>query len=96
MLINRRTFSTRLGRWQDAVAVLKSGASHLDWVPPARVLTSHFGTFDRVELELEFESLAEYEKFWAAFDAAPETATVMAQWIETIEPGGTNEIWEIQ
>jgi len=96
MYINRRTFSTKLGHWQDAVAILKNGASHLDWVPPSRVLIPHFGTFGLVQLELEFETLADYEKFWASFDAAPERDGIMARWLETIEQGGTNELWEVQ
>lgn len=96
MYINRRTFSSRLGREQDAVTILKTGAKHLDWSLPYRVLTSHFGEFGMVQLEIEFETLAEYEKFWASFNAAPERDGIMAQWLETIEPGGTNELWEVQ
>ncbi len=95
MYINRRTFSTKIGRSEDAIRILKTGADHLGWKPIYRVLTSHFGTFGLVELELEFETLADYERFWADFDAAPETEGIMAQWLETVQEGGTNELWEV-
>ncbi|MCB0067017.1 MAG: hypothetical protein KDD77_07700 [Caldilineaceae bacterium] len=95
MYINRRTFSTRIGRGEDAVSILKTGAKRLGWKPIYRILTSHFGTFGEVQLELEFETLADYEQFWADFDAAPETAGIMAQWLETVQEGGTNELWEV-
>ena len=96
MLINRRTFVTKHGRSQDATEFLKNGANHLDWVPPLRVSTSHFGSLRKVQLELEFESLADYEKFWTAFEEAPESQAVLEKWWECIEAGGTtNEIWKI-
>ena len=95
MYINRRTFSVVKGRDEDAVEILRTGANHLDWVPTFRILTSHFGTFGLVQLEMEFESLADYERFWTAFGAAPETEGVMARWIDVVEQGGTNEIWEV-
>ena len=95
MYINRRTFSVVKGRDEDAVEILRTGANHLDWVPTFRILTSHFGTFGLVQLELEFESLADYERFWTAFGDAPETEGVMARWLAVVEQGGTNDIWEV-
>ncbi len=95
MLINRRTSLVKPGRVAEAIALLKSGASHLDWVPPFRVLQSSIGTVNQVVLELEFETLADYDKFWTSYRAAPESADVMAMWNELNLSGGTNEIWEV-
>lgn len=95
MLINRRTYMPKSGRTADVIARFKTGANHLDWIPPFRVLTSRLGPLGLVVLEVDFESLADYERFWASFASAAESRAVDENFSEMVEPGGTNEIWEV-
>lgn len=95
MLLNRHTINVKLGRAAELAELLKTGANHLDWIPPFRVMAARIGVQDRMALELEFESLADYDRFWSAFAAAPETQQVMARLLELTEPGTVNEIWEV-
>lgn len=95
MLLNRRTINVKPGRGAELAELLKTGANHLDWVPPFRVMASRFGTLDRIVLELEFDSLADYERFWTSWRNAPESAGVSARFSEVRESGEVNEIWEV-
>ncbi|MDF1515301.1 MAG: hypothetical protein P1S60_15940 [Anaerolineae bacterium] len=46
-------------------------------------------------MELEFENLKAYEKFWTAWGNAPETPAFMKKWFKATKGGGTNEIWDL-
>jgi len=60
-----------------------------------RLYTSDIGPFDVVAIEIEFESLEEYEKGWAEWRARPEVAAFMEKWYDLTESGGNNEIWTL-
>jgi hypothetical protein len=95
MLVHRTTFVVKVGKRDEAVEVLKSGADYLEKVPTFRVYGSSIGPRDTLVLELEFENLAEYERFWDEWFATPESAAVMEKWVQLREPGGTSEIWQL-
>lgn len=95
MIAQRLTFVVKAGKWDEAVELLKTGADHLDNVPTSRVYGSHFGPRDTLVLEVEFENMAELERWWAKYSAAPESAAVNEGWIQLRAPGGTNEIWDL-
>lgn len=95
MIINRRVFTLKQGKDQEAVEILKSGAGHMAAIPTFRICTSSIGPGGRVVLELEFEDLAHYERWWAEWGATPQAAQVLERWRTTVEPGWDNEIWQI-
>lgn len=95
MIINRRVFTLKHGKDLEAVEILKSGGSHMESIPAIRICTSSLGQAGRVVLELEFEDLAHYERWWTAWSAAPRTAEVLERWRACVEPGWDNEIWQV-
>ncbi len=62
---------------------------------PYRIYVPSIDTFDKVSIEVEFESLEEYEKGWAEWFARPETAAFVEKWSDLTESGGHNEIWTL-
>ena len=95
MIINRRTFSVKVGKMDEIVAVLSSGGDIVSDRPAGRILVSSIGTFDRVSLELEFESLAHYETWWQTWNESSASEDVMQRFNACIDPCGVNEIWEV-
>jgi len=92
-IVNRRTFIAKRGHVDEAVTLLK-GEEGGDIV--SRVYRSHYGTFDAVALEVEFESVAAMEQGWAEWFASPVGEQVMKRWLEITEPGGSNEVWILE
>ncbi len=95
MIINRRVFTLKHGKEQEAVDILKTGAGHMKEIPSYRISTSRLGPGGRVVLELEFEDLAHYERWWAAWSATPQTAEFLERWRVCVKPGWDNEIWQV-
>ena len=96
MIVNRRTFSIKRPRMQETVDWLRARWKEFNHPHAIRVYTPNIASFDILTFEIEFESLAGYEKFWADFSARPETAEFMSKWYELTEGGGTNEIWTLE
>jgi len=94
MLINRRTFTTKRGKLEEAVALLIE-AQALIPDQPVRITTAEFGPFDTLVMDFDFATLADYERFWTGFFERPEFAETLARWYELIEPGGSNELWRV-
>jgi hypothetical protein len=61
-----------------------------------RVYTPYVSPHSRVIIEVEYESLVDYEKFWAEFQASPEAAAFMEKWYANCEPGGSTEIYTLE
>ena len=99
MIVNRRTFNVKSGHMQDAAQWIQSqiaaGQARGGFPGQTRVYVSSIGRFGQVAFEAEFESLAEYEAFWATWRALPTTAEVMKEWRTLTKPDGTNEIWDL-
>lgn len=93
-IVNRRTFVAARGKNQEALDLLCAGAK--DSTLRYRIYTSHYGRFDEIALEIEFESMAHAEQVWAEFDAQPGTADFLARWTAVTEPGGSNELWVLE
>jgi len=60
-----------------------------------RLYVPNVGRFDRIAMEIEFESLEAYEKGWADWGSTPEAAAFMEKFNELTETGGANEIWAL-
>lgn len=96
MIVNRRTFTAQPGQMAELIDVLKAGGGYLADMPTFRVYQALFGQNNRAVLELDFDDLAHYERFWAAWGAAPESAGVMERLQPCITGEQSNEIWRLQ
>ncbi|HRW08193.1 MAG TPA: NIPSNAP family protein [Caldilineaceae bacterium] len=95
-IVNRRTFTAKPGKMAELIDVLKAGGSYLENMPTFRVYQALFGQNNRAILELDFDDLAHYERFWAAWGAAPESAGIMERLVKCIEAEQTNKIWQLR
>lgn len=93
-VINRRTFLTEHGKFQEAIDILREGAKGIQY--KYRICSSHYGTFDSLVLEMEFESIAQMEAAWTEINARTEMANIMSKWYIATQPGGTNEVWMLE
>ena len=94
MYINRRIFTTKQGKIEEAVTLLMNVESSRP-KESIRISVAYFGEFNTIALELGFDSLAEYEAFWGQFMEEPGIEEFMAQWNELTESGGSNELWRV-
>ena len=94
MLINRRTSNVKRGHADEVVALLKAGTELSGNTRAFRIYIPETGSFDIVAVEWEYESLEEYGRLWAEWNATPEAAAFMEEkWCDLTEGGYTNEIW---
>jgi hypothetical protein len=95
MLVNRRTFIVKNGCWDEAVAMAVAEVQRVGFPRATRLYVPKIGPFSTLVFEAEFESLAEYEKFWAEYFASPEGVAFNEKLDTVTESGGTNEIWAL-
>ena len=97
MVMNRRTSIVKRGRMQEAATLLKALAEKLQSTNPRayRIYVPEFAPFDVLCIEVDFDSLAEYQQYWAEYFAQPETTAFLERWYELTDTGGTNELWEL-
>ncbi|MCK4782615.1 MAG: hypothetical protein KAV87_02610 [Desulfobacteraceae bacterium] len=93
MIVNRRTFVVKRGRFEEAVALFMAEIERTNTV--SRVYVPETGLFDTIAMEQEYESLEEYEKDLSEYFASPEAAQFLEKWYDLTETGGTNEIWRL-
>lgn len=93
MIVNRRAFNVKKGCMEELVALLVAERERLD--SDYRIYAPGISPFDVVVLELEFESLEEYETAWAEWSASPESDEFMEKFNGLTLPGGTNEVWTL-
>jgi len=93
MIVNRRTFVAARGQLDAALAALRAelgSAPHA-----ARLYAPSIGAFDTIAVELEFESLAEYEQFIGPYFARLAETRFFERWNQITAIGGENTIWEL-
>jgi hypothetical protein len=103
MLVNRRTFISKPGRLDEAVALLQEARQVAQSVGFAdtqiRIYATELGPFDTVILETEHEHFAAYERDWDAIFSNPTVADQLKEWFtrwsQVAAPGGSNEIWRV-
>lgn len=89
-VVNRRTFIIKRGHLQEAVELLKREAS--DEIVH-RIYVSHYGPFDNVVLDVEFNSVTEMEQIWTNWFASESAQAFGERWAAITETGGSNEVW---
>lgn len=91
MYINRRTFVVKRGRLQDLIDLFMSVPTDR----PVRMLGPNGiapTPFDEIVIEFSFDSLAEYESYWAELLGSDDMGAVQAQVNEMTETGGRSEL----
>ena len=96
MVINRRTFNMNKGSMEAAIQLIKDTVAELHSEKSPRLSTAFFGPFDVLCMEVEFENLEQYEKYWKDLFARPEMERFFEKWDQMTAPGGANELWEVQ
>ena len=91
MIVNRMTVTAKQGRMEELIELLKEGRKQGGY--DFRLYQSSLGTYDQIAYEFEFEDMAAFEKFWAEWNALPETPAFLEKWNYMTKAGGTNEIW---
>lgn len=99
MFIDRRVFRIKPGRMSEMVELskaqiepflkLRKGAGSL------RFLVNKVATFDTWVFESDWNSLAEWEAYWADWRARPESAEFGRQLAELVESGGEHQLWTV-
>jgi hypothetical protein len=94
MIVNRRTFIVKRGHMDQFLVLTREATQQTSSSAHAfRLYTPEIGILDVVALEWEYESLEEYERDWAEWEATPESAAIQERLYDLTETGGTNEIW---
>ena len=92
MIVNRRTFRLKQGRAQAAAAAINASYAKDPGTQKVRWYISDIGPFDTLVFEIEFQDIADYNKFWTTFDPGEDFWNT---WFSFTDTGGTNEIWEL-
>jgi hypothetical protein len=94
MVVCRWEFRVKPGRLGDFAKLLKAtfGGSERT----VRVYRFKIGQRDTAAMEIEYESLAAFEKALADFATRPEAAEFSEKAHELVEGGGTSAFWELE
>lgn len=99
MIVDRRTFNVKRGCLEELLTLVKAEQERIrqqySYTHALRNYTPLVAPFGTLVIEGEWESLADYEKFWNEWPASPEGSAFMKKWSEMLEHGGTHEIWEL-
>jgi hypothetical protein len=95
MLVQRLNFQLKPGNQEKAVELIKETQTMLETPHGVGIYTPNIGPFNTLVYDIEFESLAEHEEFWAKWWALPETPAFMERWNELTDVGGYSEIWTL-
>ncbi len=87
MIVVREVFQAKYGQGDSMVALFKEAQGKWLSELPSRLLVDLSGTFFTVVVEIEVESLAEWEARMAQLFATPETADWFARMTTFVESG---------
>jgi hypothetical protein len=93
MIVARNEFAIKPGFTEQAMALLKEEAVRLD--TPVRIYVDLADPTFTVAVEMEFESMAEQERFSAEWVATPEFAAFFEKWCGFLRGPGCREFWEL-
>ena len=94
MIVIRYTHTAKPGKRNELIDLLKN------WIEagmPGRVLTPGYADWDKVELECEWETEEDRQKFWADYDRShPKIVEFHEKISDLRESGSTRVRWETQ
>lgn len=95
MIVHRMTFYIKPGHMEEACALVLAEIKRVNWHRPIRLYTSKMGRFNTLATENDFANLAEYEQYWNDWFATPTARAFLEKWDPLLEPGGTQELWDL-
>ena len=94
MIVNRITMLVKKGCMQELIDLIKGEVAKSDKTSAAvRISWPTLGPMDTLVYERTFEDLADFDAFWAEWNAKPETAAFWTKYDTLVKPGGSQEIW---
>ena len=98
MFIDRRVFRFKPGRLQEALVLIK--ANHLRTVQhhsnyKSRYMVGFVASADLFVFESEWNSLAEWEKFWPEWAAHPESSVFWQKLVELLDSNDEHQLWTV-
>ena len=97
MFVERNTQYVKQGCMDEAIQLFLSYKSWwTDRKIPVRYYTPVFGPLSVLVFEVEYESIAAYEKLEKELVSSPEFAELSPKWLELTERGGTTEGWIVE
>jgi hypothetical protein len=94
MYLVREVFQTKPGKAKDLVKIMKEAGKHMAGMGKTRIMTDAVANYWTVIIEMEVESLAEWEKM-AGTIQKPEVKEIMKDYMTLLE-GGHREIFKIE
>ena len=97
MLVVRITNIIKREHKDELVAAVRARVEAGKYPHAVRIYEPMFGPIDVLNLELEFESLDEFQNFQAKADPSndPEIAAFFEKVVEARLPGGSQEVWKL-
>jgi hypothetical protein len=96
MIVQHFTWKVKVDTMEKTIELLKAEIAMMRPSHTWRLYTPNIGKFDVVIGEVEFENLAEQDKFWTDWFAKPEAREFFKKFNELIERGGGSEIWNLE
>ncbi|MEZ4869381.1 MAG: hypothetical protein R3C14_49115 [Caldilineaceae bacterium] len=98
MFIDRRVFRLKPGHMPEVLALVKANHNqtlqhHSNF--KARYMVGLVAGFDMLVFESEWNNLAEWEQFWPAWAAHPESGLFLQRWAELLDDGGDHQLWRV-
>ncbi len=94
MLLNRRIFKIKVGCMDTAADMAKAELEALG--AQGTVASSDFGENYVLSVDIQFENLTAYEKFWTDWFGSPRAEAFFETWNTLVERDGANELWVIR
>lgn len=99
MFIDRRVFKIKVGRLPEALALANAERARTyqqySDIGTFRYMVGLVGDFDTLVFESEWQSLADWERYWQAWGADPESAAFLQKIGAMMESGGKNQLWTV-
>lgn len=99
MFVDRRVFRVKAGKLEEVLSALKAEQQRIrpafGYTHAIRNYVNLVAAFDTLIIESEWESFAEWEKFWTEWPTTPEATLFFEQWETLIETGGSHELWQL-
>ena len=95
MIVHRATIKVKVGCMDKIVELTKAEFARSGDAHKWRLYTFKLGSYDILAYEVEFEDLAELDKFWTTWYATPEAAEYFKKIVGLREAGGGEEVWNL-
>jgi len=98
MIVHRTVYNIKKGRTPEAADLIKSMKDYGIPKPPhaCRVYRPRGGPRDELVVEMEFDTLAQYEEYMEGFWDASGAGDLLKKWLKVAVRGGVQEFWRVE